>query len=278
MLCGSNKEENLKHASELVKEAVAAGANVVTLPECFNSPYQTSAFPEYAEDLGGLSVGSIPKENQGPSAFALSQMAKENQVYLIGGSIPEREGESVYNTCLVFGRDGSLLAHHRKIHLFDIDVPGGIKFKESDTLTGGKSLTSFETEYGKFGVGICYDIRFPELSQVMALDNGCDFLCFPGAFNMTTGPLHWELLARARAVDNQAYVAVVSPARNPDSNYQAWGHSSVIDPWAKVISTCEEKEAIIYADVDLETVKTVRQSIPVRVQRRKDLYSSPAAQ
>jgi omega-amidase len=130
-------------------------------------------------------------------------------------------------------------------------------------------------EYGKFGLGICYDLRFPEYAQLLATTHGCEFLCYPGAFNTTTGPAHWELLLRGRAVDNQLYVAAVSPARDPDSTYQAWGHSTVVDPWGSVVSTTEHEEAIVYADIDLSRVHEVRQQIPVRIQRRHDIYSSP---
>eukprot|EP00008_Paramoeba_atlantica_P011356 CAMPEP_0201492416 /NCGR_PEP_ID=MMETSP0151_2-20130828/33020_1 /ASSEMBLY_ACC=CAM_ASM_000257 /TAXON_ID=200890 /ORGANISM="Paramoeba atlantica, Strain 621/1 / CCAP 1560/9" /LENGTH=291 /DNA_ID=CAMNT_0047879211 /DNA_START=113 /DNA_END=988 /DNA_ORIENTATION=- len=275
LLVGEDKESNLENARKHIKEAVSSGAQVVCLPECFNSPYSTGAFPEYAEQFLDLKLNSSPTEKSGPSALFLSQIAKEHKIYLIGGSVPEREGEKIYNTCLVFDPNGNLLARHRKVHLFNVDVPGGIRFKESETLTAGSQITFFDTEYGRFGIGICYDVRFPEYAQVLALEKGCDFLCYPGAFNTTTGPLHWELLARARAVDNQVHVAMISPCRNPDSTYQAWGHSLVVDPWAKVVSTCEEKEAIIYADIDLSSANVVRQAIPVRTQRQNDQYSSP---
>jgi len=117
--------------------------------------------------------------------------------------------------------------------LFDIDVPGKITFKESDTLSPGDNLTIIDSPWGKIGVGICYDIRFPELAMLMR-EKGVGLMVYPGAFNTTTGPLHWELLQRARAVDNQVFVATASPARNPDSSYQAWGHSSLISPWGEV--------------------------------------------
>ena len=134
----------------------------------------------------------------------LLEVAKACNVLLVGGSIPEKaEGGKTYNTCVVVGSDGSILAKHRKVHLFDIDVPGRITFKESDTLTGGDSITVVATPFGfSVGAGICYDIRFPELAMIMRA-KGCTLLLYPGAFNLTTGPAHWELLQRARAVDNQ---------------------------------------------------------------------------
>ncbi|KTF83172.1 hypothetical protein cypCar_00024592 [Cyprinus carpio] len=174
------KADNLGRAQKIVKEAAGQGAKVVVLPECFNSPYGTGFFAEYAEKIPG------------ESTQVLSEAAKECGVYLVGGSIPEEDGGKIYNTCSIFGPDGKLL-----IHLFDIDVPGKIRFQESETLSPGNSLSMFETPFCKVGVGICYDIRFAELAQIYA-KKGCQLLVYPGAFNMTTGPAHWELLQRGR--------------------------------------------------------------------------------
>ena len=147
---------------------------------------------------------------------------------------------------MVCNDDGELLTTFRKMHLFDIDIPGGITFQESKTLSAGNRVATFDTRFGRFGVGICYDVRFASLANVMAA-RGAQFLCYPGAFNMTTGPLHWQLLARARAVDNQLYVAMISPARDETAKYNAYGHSLVVDPWAKVLAEAEPEQTIIYA-------------------------------
>ena len=146
-------------------------------PECFNSPYAAAKFPEYAEEIPASAALVDAEKN--PSTFMLVAAAKKHAIYLIGGSIPERDGDKVYNTCVVFGPDGTILCKHRKMHLFDIDVPGKITFKESDTLTGGDRITVFDTPFGRVGVGICYDIRFPELAQLMR-DNGAVILAYPG--------------------------------------------------------------------------------------------------
>lgn len=160
----------------------------------------------------------------------------------------------------------------QKVHLFDINIPGKITFKESETLSPGQSLTIVKTEFGNIGVGICYDMRFPELAQLYA-QNDCRLICYPGAFNMTTGPAHWELLQRSRALDNQLFVATCSPARDTTSGgYVAYGHSTVVDPWGTVIATTEHGEDIVYADLDLAKVDEVRQNIPIRAQKRSDLY------
>lgn len=254
------KADNLSKARGLIREAAAQGAKLVVLPECFNSPYGTGFFPEYAEKIPG------------ESTQVLSEAAKESGVYLVGGSIPEEDGGKLYNTCPVFGPDGSLVLKHRKIHLFDIDVPGKIRFQESETLSPGSSLSVFDTPFCKVGVGICYDIRFAELAQLYAKKN-CQLLVYPGAFNMTTGPAHWELLQRARAVDNQVYVATASPARDETSSYVAWGHSTVVNPWGEVITKAGSEETVVYADIDLQYLADVRQQIPITAQRRSDLYA-----
>lgn len=255
----ASKSDNLARAAKMIKDAAANGAKVIALPECFNSPYGTSYFPEYAE--------TIP----GPSTDALVRAAKENKVFLIGGSIPEEENGKLYNTCTVYNPDGELIAKHRKIHLFDIDVPGKIRFQESETLSPGNSFTTFDTPFCKFGVGICYDIRFAEMGHIYAKE-GCNVLLYPGAFNMTTGPAHWELLQRARALDNQVFVATISPARDEKASYVAWGHSTVVSPWGEVVASTEHAEAIVYSDIDLSLVEKIRNQVPVTSQRRHDLY------
>ena len=267
---GADKAANLSHARSKVLEAAKAGAGLIVLPECFNSPYGTQYFPKYAETL----LPSPPSKDQSPSYHSLSSIAAEAKAYLVGGSIPELDTATnkFYNTSLVFSPSGSLIGTHRKTHLFDIDIPGKITFKESEVLTAGNQLTLIDLpEYGKIGLSICYDIRFPE-SAMIAARKGAFLLVYPGAFNTTTGPLHWSLLARARAIDNQVYVAMCSPARDLEASYQAYGHSLVANPSAEILTEAEEKEAILYADLDNETVEGIRKGIPIYTQRRFDLY------
>jgi len=259
----SNKAANVQRACEKVREAASKGAKVVSLPECFNAPYGTKYFAEYAEE--------IPS---GPTCKALGKVAKDCKVFLIGGSIPERSNgdQRLYNTLTVWSPEGHMIQSHRKMHLFDIDIPGKITFKESEVLSPGNAFSTFDTPYCKIGLGICYDIRFADLAQIYARDFGCKLLVYPGAFNMTTGPVHWELLAKARAIDNQVYVASVSPARDETADYVAWGHSLCVDPFAQVIAATEHAEDIIYADIDLENLEERRNQIPVTKQRRSELY------
>ena len=272
---GADKAANLSHARDKVAEAAGTGAKIVVLPECFNSPYGCDYFPSYAEELHPLP----PPATRSPSFAALSDMARDTGTYLIGGSIPEvvKDGSGdgklkYYNTSLAFGPDGSLIKTHRKIHLFDIDIPGRIRFKESDVLSPGNKITIVDLpEYGRVGLAICYDIRFPELAAVAAR-LGCFALIYPGAFNLTTGPLHWRLLGQARAVDNQVYVALCSPARDMNATYNAWGHSLVVDPMAQVLVEAEEGEAIVTADLSGDKIEETRKGIALRDQRRFDVY------
>ncbi|KAJ7046509.1 carbon-nitrogen hydrolase [Mycena alexandri] len=278
-----NKSDNLKHAREMILKAAASAKkpDLIVLPECFNSPYGHVHFPVYAEKIGFTGKPYNIAETQSESVKMLSSVAKETNTWLIGGrfqspkcSIPERDvqGQDLYNTCTVYNPNGDLVAMHRKVHLFDIDIPGKITFKESETLTGGSTTNFFDTEFARIGLGICYDIRFPELAMISARQ-GAHVLIYPGAFNMTTGPLHWELLQRARAVDNQVFFAMCSPARDMTAGYHAWGHSMVVDPMAKVLVEAAETEDIIYADIDPTVMESARAGIPVTVQRRFDVYT-----
>lgn len=153
-----------------------------------------------------------------------------------------------YNTCVVVSEDGNLVDIHRKVHLFDINIPGKITFKESERLTCGDKVTVVNSVFGSIGIGICYDLRFNDYAAQCARNGGAKILVYPGAFNTTTGPLHWELLLRARAVDEQVWTIGCSGARNADG-YQAYGHSMVVDPYGKVVARAAESEEILYADI-----------------------------
>ncbi|CAH0687946.1 unnamed protein product [Spodoptera exigua] len=262
MAVGMNKQQNLKEAVKQIHQAKASGAHLVALPEFFNAPYGTKYFADYAEN--------VPT---GDSCRALKQAAREAGVYVVGGTLPERCGDQLFNTCTVWDSTGNLVAQHRKVHLFDIDIPGRITFKESDVLSAGNSITTFDCYGVKIGIGICYDLRFFEMAQLMA-KQGCSMLIYPGAFNMTTGPCHWELLGRSRANDLQLWVALVSPARDPCAEYVAWGHSMLINPWGAVVGELDENPGQLCCVVDLETLEAVRSQIPVRSQRRTDLYDT----
>ena len=255
----ADREGNLRTAAEKLRQAAAGGADIAVLPEMFCCPYENRCFRPYGEEAGG------------PAQAMLSQTAAETGMYVVGGSIPELEDGRVYNTCFVYGPDGAQLARHRKAHLFDIDVPGGQRFKESDTFSPGDSITTFETKFGTMGLCICFDLRFEELARCMCL-RGARVIFVPAAFNMTTGPAHWELLFRQRAVDNQCFTVGVSPARDEAGSYVAYGNSLAVDPWGTVLCRAGAEETTLYADLDLERLEAVRAQLPILSARRTDLY------
>ncbi|MDD6540543.1 MAG: carbon-nitrogen hydrolase family protein [Firmicutes bacterium] len=254
-----DKEESRQTVRRYVTEAASNGADVIALPEMWDCPYSNDYFREYAETADGETVKFM------------SDLAAELGVYLIGGSISEIDDDKVYNTAFCFDREGRMIGRHRKTHLFDIDVEGGIRFMESDTLTAGDSATVIDTEFGKIGVAICYDVRFPELFRRMTLD-GARMVILPAAFNMTTGPAHWDITMRARALDNQIFFAANSPARDEEGIYVAYGNSCIVSPWGDFIAHADEKECIIYADIDFDYEDSIRDQLPLLKHRRPELY------
>lgn len=256
----ADKMENVRTVKAYLEKIKDENPDFVILPEMFCCPYQTENFPIYAEKEGG------------PVWQQLSGYAKQYGIYLIGGSMPEKDAEgNVYNTSYIFDREGKQIGKHRKVHLFDIDIKGGQTFKESDTLTAGDSDTVFDTEFGKIGVMLCFDIRFPELSRMMVND-GAKVIFVPAAFNMTTGPAHWELSFRTRALDNQIYMVGCAPARDVSAGYISWGHSIVTNPWGAVVDMLDEKEGILLAELDMGYEERVREELPLLKSRRKDMY------
>lgn len=255
-----DKEKNKTIAREFCRRAVEQGVQMVVLPEMWNCPYSNDYFRSFSE----------PED--GDTANFLSVLARELSCYIVGGSFPEIDEENrVYNTSLSFDPKGQVIAKHRKAHLFDIDVDGGIRFMESETLTAGDKVTVMDTEFGKVGVAICYDVRFPELFRSMALQ-GAKLVILPAAFNMTTGPVHWQLTMRARALDNQLYLAACAPARMDNGVYESYGHSMVADPWGQVIAETGAEEDIVFATIDTEYVDSVRRQLPLLAHRREELY------
>ncbi len=254
-----DKSQNIERAVQAIGEAAGQGAQIIVLPEMFNCPYDNQYFRAYGETEDGPTLGH------------LQALVKDLGIVLVAGSIPELEGDKVYNTAYVIDRDGRLVGKHRKAHLFDIDIPGGISFTESKTLTAGERATVVETSLGKIGVAICYDMRFPEIFRDMVL-GGADLICIPAAFNMTTGPAHWHLTARARALDNQAYMALCSPARVEEAGYVAYGHSLVANPWGEVVGECGHEDQVLVVDLDWTLLKKTREGLPLLKHRRPEIY------
>ncbi len=260
MMVNESKQENLATAAETVEQLARQGADLIVLPEMFCCPYQTDLFPAYAELADG------------PTVRFLSDLAARLKVWLVAGSMPEADGEGrIFNTSFVFNRQGLMTARHSKAHLFDINITGGQYFRESDTLTPGHQATVFDTEFGRVGLCICYDFRFPELARKMVLA-GAQLIVVPGAFNQTTGPAHWELLFRSRAVDNQAFTLGCAPARNPASSYQSWGHSILAGPWGNIITQLDDQPGHFLETLDFSNVDRVRRELPLLQHRRPELY------
>ena len=254
------KEKNIGQLAEYMERIKGENVDFVAFPEMFNCPYVTANFPQYAEPEGG------------PSWQACRELARQYEVYLSAGTMPEMDQRGrVYNTSYVFDRQGRQIAKHRKVYLFDVEIEGGQHFKESETITAGENYTVFDTEFGKMGLCICFDLRFPELCHVMA-EEGVKMIFVPAAFNMTTGPAHWELLFRSRAVDNQCYMVGTSSARDEKADYVAWGHSLVVSPWGEIVNEIDEKAGAMISEIDLSYVEKVRREIPLSKLRRADLY------
>ena len=256
----ADKEENLRNACACVETAAKNGADLAILPEMFNCPYSSAYFAAYAEEEGGNAWQQM------------ARCAAEHRIALVAGSMPERCKDRVYNTAYVFDRAGYQIAKHRKVHLFDIDIPGGQYFRESDTFTPGDAITTFDLEGIRFGLCICFDFRFPELSRLMAL-RGAQVMIVPAAFNMTTGPLHWETMFRQRAVDDQVFTVGVAPARDVHGSYVSYANSIVCSPMGLVMTRAEESPCILYSELDAKQVADARSHLPLLSARRTDLYS-----
>lgn len=255
-----NKEQNIAHALELIDRACAEEKpDFVVLPEMFCCPYSNKYFREYGEEWNG------------PAQKALSGAAKRHGIYLIGGSLPELEDDRVYNTSFVYDREGKQIARHRKAHLFDIDVPGGQRFFESEVLTPGQETTTFETEFGLMGLCICFDFRSQEIAKTMG-DRGAKVLFVPAAFNMTTGPAHWEILFRSRAIDNQLFTLATAPARDENGEYVSYANSIAVDPWGTVLERLGTGEEIGFVEFDLSRIDAIRTQLPIIKSRNPKLY------
>lgn len=255
----NNKNKNLMKTSQLVNKISSKNPDIVILPEMFSCPYNSDSFPIYAEEENDYSFNY------------LSNIAKTNNIYLVSGSIPEKDADKIYNTSYVFNREGKKIAKHRKIHLFDIDIKNKQKFKESDTLSAGNEVSVFDTEFGKIGLCICYDFRFPELARLM-VNKGAKMIIVPASFNMTTGPAHWDIMFKSRAIDNQVYTIGCSPARDYNSSYISYGNSLIVSPYGEILCKLDEKESFITYDIDLDYVDEIREELPLLHHRRHDLY------
>ena len=252
-----NKNENLRRVEELIDCCARDGAELVITPENMN--WCTSQ-EEWAESVPGYTTDR------------LAAKAKAHHIYLLIGSIREKNERGYFNTSVLIDREGGIAATYSKIHAFDVTLPNGEEMKESSEITPGTEIRTVDTDLGRIGLSICYDLRFPELYRLLALD-GAQLLVVPANFAALTGKDHWEILLRARAIENGIYVAgCCSTGTRPDG-FASYGNSMVVDPWGKVIARADESEGYIVCDIDYDYEREVRGKLPGLVNRRADVYN-----
>ena len=257
MTAGSEKPVNLERAERLVRAAAAHGATLIALPETFNWRGKRGLEASIAETIGGESVA------------LMANLAAELKVHIVAGSITERiEGhEKTYNTSVMLGPDGARMGIYRKIHLFDIDLPGRVTVKESASREPGADVVCVPTANGAVGLSICYDLRFPELYRRLTFA-GAKLLVVPACFTFPTGEAHWEALLRARAIENQCYVIAAAQFGPNVHGYQDYGNSMIIDPWGRVLGRASDQEGVVCAPIDLHYLDRVRNELPALTHAR----------
>jgi len=265
MTSRQDKASNLERAEALVARAASTGADVVVLPEKWNLIGSAGDYRGGAEPLEG-----------GASVEAMARWARTLGVTLVGGSITERRDgrEKLSNTCCVFDADGALAAVYRKIHLFDVEV-GGHVYRESEAEEPGTEPVVAHVEDWSVGLTVCYDLRFPELYRILALE-GAELVTVPAHFTTPTGRDHWHVLLRARAIENQCYVAAAGQVGETIAGKPAYGRSLVADPWGVVLAQAPDEETVIVADLDKARVRDIRAKLPSLANRQPDAYHAPA--
>lgn len=263
MASGREPTLNLETAAARVAEAVAQGAQLVVLPENF-AVYNPVDLPSLAEVAG---------DPQAPFQTFLSRLARQHRIWLVGGSIPVKpahaDGDArVFSSCLVYGPDGELAARYDKLHLFDVDITDAQgRYRESESFRHGDSIVTVDTPFGRLGLAVCYDLRFPELFRALTA-HGAEIIVLPSAFTRLTGQAHWEILVRARAIENTCFVLAAGQCGRHDSRRETFGHSMIVDPWGVVLAALGDGEGVAVANLDAQTLKTVRERLPSIANRR----------
>lgn len=256
MTSGADKGRNLDAAARLVRRATTAGARLVCLPEAFGWMGPEADRLEAAESVDG------------PSLQRCAELARDLRITLVAGSILERGAPDgrAYNTSVLFGPDGERLALYRKIHLFDVDLGDGAPYRESAAVAPGRELACAATPLGVLGLSVCYDLRFPELYRALSA-RGAELLAVPAAFTLTTGKDHWEVLLRARAIENLCYILAPAQQGRHGRDRSTWGHSLIVDPWGLVTARASEGEGVALAPVDLSLLHRLRRGLPALSHR-----------
>jgi predicted amidohydrolase len=258
-----DKDRNLEVAERLVGEAAAAGAELVALPEKWTFLGSPEGIAAAAEPLSG------------PSIKAAAGWAKTLGIHLLAGSFPERhaDAEKPFNTSVMVGPDGEITGVYRKIHMFDVDV-GGVSYRESEAEGPGDEVVVTKAGELSVGMSVCYDLRFPELYRILAL-RGARLATVPAAFTERTGRDHWEVLLRARAIENQMFVLAPNQIGEAPPHYRSYGHSMIVDPWGLVLARAPDAEGFVTADLDFGTQQEIRESLPSLRNRRPEAYRWP---
>ncbi len=264
MTSRTDKAANLTQAERLVAQAAATGADVVVLPEKWNAIGDAALYHATAEPLDG-----------GESVVAMSSWARSHGITLVGGSIAERRDgrEKLSNTSLVFDPEGEIVAVYRKIHLFDVEV-GGVVYRESEAEEPGDEPVVAEGEDWRIGLSVCYDVRFPELYRILALE-GAELVTVPAHFTTPTGKDHWHVLLRARAIENQLYVAAAAQIGETLPGKPAYGRSLIVDPWGLVLAQAPDEETVISAELDRTHLQSIRAKLPSLANRQSHAYRWP---
>lgn len=258
MVSGTDVQRNLDDARSLLAQAAAAGAQLVALPEYFCLMGR--------RDEDKLAIAEAAGE--GPIQRMLADAARAHGLWIVGGTLPLTGADAAHvrNACLVFGPDGQQAARYDKMHLFAF-AQGSERYDEGRTLEAGGTPVALQALALRVGLSICYDLRFPELYRAL-MRPPCDLLVVPAAFTHTTGEKHWELLLRARAVENQCYVLAAAQGGRHDNGRRTWGHSMVVDPWGEVLACCEEGPGLALAELEPERIAKVRAQLPALAHRR----------
>lgn len=253
----ADRSANLVVAKDLLARAADAGADLAVLPE-------------YTDYLGPGAGAPQPEPVDGPYAAVFAAAAAEHRMWVLAGSFRERGPDPgrAYNTSLVFDRTGRLAAAYRKIHLYDVEIPGRVSFHESRSVAPGDRPVTVDVEGVRVGLSICYDLRFPELYRRLATEGGAQVLVVPAAFMLHTGRDHWEVLLRARAIENQCYVLAAAQIGDHDPGRTCYGRSMVVDPWGLVVAQAPDEVGVTVADLDLERLARVRAELPCLAHRR----------
>jgi predicted amidohydrolase len=252
-----NRTANLAAARQLLDKAAAAGADLAVLPE-------------YVDYLGPASGRPEPESVDGEFAAFFAAAARELRMWVLAGSFHEAgpDPQHTYNTSLVFDRDGRLAATYRKIHLYDVEIPGRVSYLESRNVAPGAETVVVEVDGVRVGLSICYDLRFPELYRRLTVDGGAHVLVVPAAFMLHTGRDHWEVLLRARAIENQCYVVAAGQIGDHDPGRTCFGRSMVVDPWGTLLAQAPDTVGIAVADLDLDRLRAIRTELPSLANRR----------